>query len=140
IDERWTDDAFVVRTRVAPAATDVGLFATYRWLSDGDALVLTVAVEPDGDWTVPLPRLGIRLALPAPIRDVEWYGAGPGESYVDGARAARIGRFTRTVDALQTPYAFPQENGNRRLVRWAELRGPDGGVRIEGAPTFELTV
>jgi beta-galactosidase len=138
--EQWTDDAFVVRTRVAPAATDVGMRATYRWQADGDALILTVDVEPDGEWTVPLPRLGIRLALPASIEGVEWFGAGPGESYVDSARAARIGRFRRTVDALQTPYAFPQENGNRRLVRWAELRGPDGGVRIEGTPTFELTV
>jgi len=63
-----------------------------------------------------------------------------GESYVDSAQAARIGRFGRTVEDLQTPYAFPQENGNRRLVRWAELRGPDGGIRIEGDPTFELTV
>ena len=140
IDQAWTDDAFVVRTRVAPAATDLGMLAAYTWQADGDALVLTVDVEPDGDWTVPLPRLGLRIALPASIADVEWFGAGPGESYVDSARAARIGRFALSVDDLQTPYAFPQENGNRRLVRWAELRGPDGGVRIEGAPTFELTV
>jgi beta-galactosidase len=140
VDRTWTDEAFVVRTRVAPAATDVGMLARYRWQADGEALVLTVGVEPDGDWPVPLPRLGLRLALPASITDVEWFGAGPGESYVDSAQAARIGRFASTVDQLQTPYAFPQENGNRRLVRWAELRGPDGGVRIEGTPTFELTV
>ncbi|HEY7047977.1 MAG TPA: glycoside hydrolase family 2 TIM barrel-domain containing protein [Jatrophihabitantaceae bacterium] len=140
VDRTWTDEAFVVRTRVAPAATDVGMLARYRWQADGEALVLTVGVEPDGDWSVPLPRLGLRLALPASITDVEWFGAGPGESYVDSAQAARIGRFASTVDQLQTPYAFPQENGNRRLVRWAELRGPDGGVRIEGTPTFELTV
>jgi len=140
IEQQWTDDGFVVRSRVAPAATDVGLLTTYRWTADGAALVLTVEVEPDGDWTVPLPRLGLRMMLPASVADVEWFGAGPGESYVDSAQAARIGRFRRTVEDLQTPYAFPQENGNRRLVRWAELSGPDGGIRIEGDPTFELTV
>jgi beta-galactosidase len=116
------------------------MLATYRWQADGEALVLTVDVEPDGEWTVPLPRLGLRLALPGSIADAEWFGAGPGESYVDSAQAARIGRFAASVDEMQTPYAFPQENGNRRLVRWAELRGPDGGLRVEGAPTFELTV
>jgi beta-galactosidase len=80
------------------------------------------------------------MSLPASITDVEWFGAGPGEAYADSAQAARTGRFRKTIDEMQTPYPFPQENGNRRHVRWAELRGPYGGVRIEGSPTFELTV
>ncbi|HEY3086885.1 MAG TPA: glycoside hydrolase family 2 TIM barrel-domain containing protein [Jatrophihabitantaceae bacterium] len=133
-------DDFVLRTRVAAAATDLGMLVSYRWRADGSALVLTVDAEPDGDWPVPLPRLGMRLALPASIAEVEWFGGGPGEAYSDSTQALRIGRFRRRVEELQTPYAFPQENGNRRLVRWAELFGPDGGVRIEGVPTFELTV
>jgi beta-galactosidase len=133
-------DDFVLRTRVAAAGTDLGMLASYHWRADGRALVLTVDAEPDGDWPVPLPRLGMRLALPASIAEVEWFGGGPGEAYSDSTQALRIGRFRRRVEDLQTPYAFPQENGNRRLVRWAELSGPDGGVRIEGVPTFELTV
>ncbi len=133
-------DDFVLRTRVAAAATDLGMLVSYRWRADGSALVLTVDAEPDGDWPVPLPRLGMRLALPASIAEVEWFGGGPGEAYSDSTQALRIGRFRRRVEELQTPYAFPQENGNRRLVRWAELFGPDGGVRIEGVPTFDLTV
>ena len=41
---------------------------------------------------------------------------------------------------MQTPYVLPQENGNRTEVRWAQLSAADGsGLRIEGAPTFELT-
>jgi beta-galactosidase len=140
LERQWSDDELVVRTRVAPAATDLGLRATYRWTQAEAALVLTVAVEPDGEWTVPLPRLGLRLALPATITDVEWFGAGPGEAYRDSMQAARIGRFRCSVDELQTPYPYPQENGNRRQVRWAELRGPGGGMRIEGAPVFDLTV
>jgi beta-galactosidase len=57
IDRQWTSDGFVLRTRVGPAATDIGMLATYHWTADGDALVLQVAVEPEGDWTQPLPRL-----------------------------------------------------------------------------------
>ncbi len=140
VDQRWTSHEFVLTTRVAPAASDLGLFATYHWTRDDTALVLRVSVRPDGDWTVPLPRLGLRMALPASMEHVDWFGAGPGEAYADSAQAARIGRFHQAIDEMQTPYPYPQENGNRRHVRWAELRGPDGGVRIEGAPTFELTV
>ena len=140
VDRQWGRDGFVLRTRVAPAATDVAMLATYRWTADGDALVLRVDVEPDGAWPGPLPRLGLRLALPADVDDVEWFGGGPGEAYADSTQAAVVGRYRRGVDDLQTPYVFPQENGNRRGVRWAQLRGPAHGVRIEGDPTVDLTV
>ncbi len=140
VDKKWTDREFSVRTRVAPAGSDLGMFATYTWTRDDAALILRVDIEPDGEWAVPLPRLGLRMALPASIADVSWFGAGPGEAYADSTQAARISRFRMTIEQLQTPYPFPQENGNRRLVRWAELRGAEGGVRIEGAPTFDLTV
>ncbi len=140
VERRWDADGFTLRTRVAPAATDLGMLATYHWAADGDALVLTVDVVPEGPWTDPIPRLGLRMALPAGIEDVEWFGGGPGEAYADSSRSAVVGRYRSSVDDLQTPYLRPQENGNRTGVRWAELRGADGGVRIEGKPSVELTV
>ncbi|MFI8193575.1 glycoside hydrolase family 2 TIM barrel-domain containing protein [Streptomyces sp. NPDC085946] len=124
-------DALTVRTRVAPAAAELGLAAVYRWTSDGDRLRLTVSVTPEGDWTVPLPRLGVRFGLPA-ADAVRWFGGGPGEAYPDTRAAARLGRWESTVDALQTPYVRPQENGARADVRWVEI----GGLRIEGDPVF----
>jgi beta-galactosidase len=45
------------------------------------------------------------------------------------------------VEELQTPYLYPQENGNRRDVRWATLtEGGGRGLRVEGEPTIDLTV
>lgn len=125
------DDALTVRTRVAPAAWEVGLATVYRWTSDGTRLKLTVSVAPEGDWKVPLPRLGIRLGL-AEANRVEWFGGGPGEAYPDTRSASALGRWNSSVDGLQTPYVRPQENGARADVRWAEL----GGLRIEGDPEF----
>ncbi|MFD0318041.1 glycoside hydrolase family 2 TIM barrel-domain containing protein [Streptomyces flavalbus] len=131
---RLTDDALTVHTRVAPAAADVGLRTTYRWEADGERLRLTVAVTPEGHWTLPLPRLGVRLALPEVDR-VRWYGGGPGEAYPDTRSASRLSRWESSVDGLQTPYVRPQENGARADVRWVEL----GGLRIEGDPAFWFT-
>ncbi|MFJ8942084.1 glycoside hydrolase family 2 TIM barrel-domain containing protein [Streptomyces sp. NPDC102395] len=128
------EDALTVRTRVAPAAWEVGLATEYRWTSDGDRLRLTVSVTPEGDWTVPLPRLGVRFGLAEADR-VTWFGGGPGEAYPDTRAASMVGRWESTVDALQTPYVRPQENGARADVRWARL----GGLRIEGDPEFFLT-
>ncbi|WP_217236787.1 glycoside hydrolase family 2 TIM barrel-domain containing protein [Streptomyces sp. AC555_RSS877] len=126
--------ALTVRTRVAPAAREVGLSTVYRWTSDGDRLRLTVSVTPEGEWTLPLPRLGIRLGL-SEADQVKWFGGGPGEAYPDTKSASVVGRWQSTVDGLQTPYVRPQENGARADVRWVEL----GGLRIEGDPEFWFT-
>ncbi|MFD3497161.1 glycoside hydrolase family 2 TIM barrel-domain containing protein [Streptomyces sp. NPDC058678] len=128
------EDALTVRTRVAPAAREVGLSTVYRWTSDGDRLRLTVSVAPEGEWTLPLPRLGVRLGL-SEADQVKWFGGGPGEAYPDTKAASMVGRWQSTVDDLQTPYVRPQENGARADVRWAEL----GGLRIEGDPEFWFT-
>ncbi|HEX9338078.1 MAG TPA: glycoside hydrolase family 2 TIM barrel-domain containing protein, partial [Pseudonocardiaceae bacterium] len=129
-----------VTTRVGAAATDLAFDAVYHWVAEGDRLGLTVDVQPVGDWYGVVPRVGVRMSVPAPLRHVTWFGTGPGESYPDSARAARVGRFALDVDEWQTPYVFPQENGHRSGVRWAELTGADGtGLRIEGDPTFGLT-
>jgi beta-galactosidase len=137
----------IVQTTVAPAGDDIGMRATYRWTADPNetggaagALRLTLEVTPEGEWDCPLPRLGVRLALPASLGRAEWYGPGPGESYPDAKRAGRIGRHAMTVAELQTPYVFPQENGHRGDLRWAELTGPAGaGIRFEGDPVFGFT-
>ncbi|MFJ6895885.1 glycoside hydrolase family 2 TIM barrel-domain containing protein [Streptomyces hokutonensis] len=130
-----SEDALTVRTRVAPAAWEIGLATVNRWTSDGSRLRLTVSVAPEGDWTVPLPRLGIRFGLDASADRVKWFGGGPGEGYPDTKSASLPARWESTVDGLQTPYVRPQENGARADVRWAEL----GGLRIDGDPEFWFT-
>ena len=100
---------------------------------------LRLTVTPDGEFDVPLPRLGVRLVLPGSLQAVEWFGGGPGEAYVDSREAVRIGRYTSTLDDLQTPYTFPQENGNRMDVRWLELTDATGaGLRVSGQPVFQF--
>ncbi|MFG2397001.1 glycoside hydrolase family 2 TIM barrel-domain containing protein [Streptomyces lydicus] len=129
--------ALVVRTRVAPAGSPLALRAVYRWTARRDWLRLELGVDPEGDWPAPLPRLGVRMAVSGSLGFAEWYGGGPGEGYPDTRAAARIGRWSMPVDALQTPYVRPQENGARPGVRWAQLTRTDGsGLRIEGDPDF----
>lgn len=142
IDVVRAEGGVVVRTRVAPPALAIGMGVTYHWTGTGDpeALRLRVEVTPEGEWPGVLPRLGLRMALPGGLDRVTWFGRGPGEAYADSRQAARVGRFAATVDELQTPYVYPQENGNRADVRWATLTGADGhGIRVEGGPTFDLT-
>ncbi|GAB2607437.1 glycoside hydrolase family 2 TIM barrel-domain containing protein [Kribbella endophytica] len=150
----------LVRGRVAPDGLGLGVRVSYRWTSvrqghgrdaaAGGALRLEVEVEPEGGWLGPgatikpvcesWPRVGVRMALPAAIDRASWFGGGPGEAYADSRQAARVGRYTASVDDLQTPYVVPQENGSRIDVRWAELTDAEGnGMRVDGEAFFQLT-
>ncbi|MFB8167039.1 glycoside hydrolase family 2 TIM barrel-domain containing protein [Kitasatospora purpeofusca] len=132
-------DTLEVRTRVAPAGSALALRTVLRWSADAELLRLDVAVEPEGDWDLPLPRLGLRMGLPAAFGRARWFGGGPGEAYPDARSAARIGLHRLDVDALGTRYVRPQENGARTDVRWAELDDGVTSVRIEGDPVFSFT-
>ena len=140
------DDGFTVQERVAPAAEDLGFAVTYRWSAAGlpgarHGVRLDVTVTPERELPCPLPRLGLRLALPRHLDAVTWFGRGPGEAYADTGYGTWVSRFARTVDELQTPYVRPQENGNRADVRWATLLDSAGsGLRVDGLSTFDLTV
>ena len=133
-------NSVVVETFVAPAVTLRGFDTTYRYTADEKSLRIDVDVKPRGDWSkLSLPRVGLRLGLPKSLNDVTWLGLGPNESYPDTRLAGKHGKYTKTVDEMQTPYVFPQENGARSDVKWAELRGSSGGLRIEGDSDFVLT-
>ena len=146
MDVTVQDGALVVRERSAPAATDLGFLVTYRWSVhteglDRSGLRLDVAVEVDGTLPGPLPRLGVRMEIPRVFDTVTWFGRGPGEAYADTGYGTWVSRFSADVDQMQTPYVFPQENGNRAQVRWATLTDASGGgLRVEGVPTIDVTV
>ncbi len=133
-------DELVVVTMVGAAATDARVLTTYRWRAEGDRLAAEVEVEPAGHWMVPWARVGVTFGLPGGFQDVSWFGLGPGQAYPDSRAAARIGRYTSTIDDYQVPFLYPQENGSRADVRWAELSGTAGKIRLAGDPHLALTV
>ncbi|MFB7892863.1 glycoside hydrolase family 2 TIM barrel-domain containing protein [Microbacterium sp. NPDC056044] len=133
-------DALAVHGRLGFTGTDLGYATTLRWTATDGAVSLEIEAAPIGDWDVPLPRFGMRMALPEVFDDVQWYGPGPGEAYQDSRQAARLGRWRRTVDELQTPYLMPQENGNRIDARWLSLSDGDRTLRIDAHPTVDFTV
>ncbi|MEV4351980.1 glycoside hydrolase family 2 TIM barrel-domain containing protein [Actinoplanes sp. NPDC049596] len=122
---------------------DSGFDVDFRWAALGDALRLEVDIDRRGDGGLPLPRLGVTLALrtpsPGSVR-FDWLGLGPGEAYPDSRAAVRHGRWGMTVRDAQTPYVVPQENGNRSAVRRLTLSDPRGALTIEGDEPFEAAV
>lgn len=107
----------------------VDIHAAWRVWADGSVDVrLDVKKNPD----LPrLPRFGVRMMLPQDMRQVEYYGLGPMESYTDKRRASYHGRFEETVDSLFEDYIRPQENGSHWDVSFVGLSRED--VKLSAA-------
>jgi beta-galactosidase len=101
----------------------------YRVFPDGK-IKSHWSVTPKGEFPL-LPRIGLVASIAAGFDQVQWFGAGPFENYVDRATGADIGLYSATVDDFFVPYARPQEMGNREAVRWMSLTDKAGsGIKI----------
>lgn len=106
--------------------------ATWTFSPDGKVKVEN-DVRPYGHMPSALPRLGLSLLLDPSLENVEWYGRGPEENYIDRCTGSFIGRYSSTVTDMYEAYVRPQDNGYRSDVRWVCLSDKDGrGVKISG--------
>lgn len=102
-----------------------GLRVTYMFFIDG-----TVRVELKFTPKRELVRYGMTLGLAKGIDNVEYYGLGGEECYVDRCRSAMLGVYQKTNCEMAHGYLSPQENGNRMDVRWAVI-GERSRVRFD---------
>ncbi len=87
-----------------------------------------------------LPRVGVHWQLPAELDQVEWFGLGPHENYVDRLTGAFVAKHRARVDELFHAYVRPQSEGNRTGLRRIALRNGDGaGVRLVTSRPLEFT-
>ncbi|WP_058234621.1 glycoside hydrolase family 2 TIM barrel-domain containing protein [Devriesea agamarum] len=130
------DGDLVITQRIGLNGSLLGFDVRQRWSSDGIGLRLTEEVIPDPGWPkdLPIPRIGFSFALDGTFDTVTWRGRGPGESYPDTGYSATFGTYRRSVADMQTPYVFPQENGNRADVRDTLLTRSEGSALRIVAP------
>ncbi|MDN4613530.1 glycoside hydrolase family 2 TIM barrel-domain containing protein [Leifsonia sp. F6_8S_P_1B] len=141
VDDVAVGEAEVVTTgHLGFPGSDLGYRIEQRWTGADDAVTLRITADPIGAWDIELPRFGLRLALPGTLDRVEWDGLGPGEAYADSRSAVRLGRWSASVAELQTPYAYPQENGNRTGVRRLLLSGDGDALEVLGHSEVDATV
>jgi beta-galactosidase len=111
----------------------------YTVYGSGDVVVEnTITVSEN---LPPLPRVGVKMTLPAGYERFAWFGRGPHENYVDRNAGAAVGLYSGTVDEQYVPYIMPQENGSKTDVRWAALSNASGvGLLAVGTPPLEVSV
>lgn len=88
-----------------------------------------------------MPRIGIQFQISGDMQNVEWYGRGPQENYLDRKTGSPVGIYKSTVDKWVVPYINPQENGNRCDVRRLKLASDKGiGMLFQAPASNPLSV
>ncbi|KAJ5383248.1 hypothetical protein N7517_001159 [Penicillium concentricum] len=122
---RVNDDGSVLITtkvRVGPTVLEWAFEAVLTYTITEASVSLHVKGDFTGTHPKYIPRIGLTLRLPRQYDAATWFGRGPGESYRDTKAAARFGTYTASLESgLQTPYEWPQENGNRIDTRWVSV-------------------
>ncbi len=107
------------------------LHGTAVWSVDGyGEITLTVDVKVREE-VEHLPRFGLQFVMPQGTEEVEYFGYGPHESYIDKRRSVRKGKYLTTVDELFENYLMPQENGSRYGTKWVIVSNEQGmGLKL----------
>ena len=100
----------------------------------------TILVEMDYQPTAAdrpvIPKIGMRMRLPADYTQICYYGRGPWENYPDRKRSAFLSEYEMPLSEYETEYIHPQDNGNRCDIRWFEISSQTSAIsprlRIEG--------
>ena len=83
-----------------------------------------------------VPRIGVRFRLPASVNQVEYFGRGPAENYLDRNAGSMVGLYKSTAEELYFPYVRPQENGHHTDTRWVSLSTGKKGLLIQADNTI----
>ena len=111
----------------------------YRVFGSGN-VEIEVKFSPAGRNLPEIPRLGMKMALPADFRNIQWSGRGPHENYIDRKTSAFVGVYKSSVDEMVIPYVSIQEYGNRTDIRWVALSNKDGvGLMAVGLPQLDFS-
>ena len=126
--------------------------ATYRMEAQDATLQTTYNIRPDGAVQVTMhftpgklplneiPRLGMRMILPAEYEMMTWLGRGPQENYADRKTGALVGLYNATVWEQYHPYVRAQETANHCDVRWTALRNAAGeGLLVTGEEPLSVS-
>ena len=111
---------------------------SYEIAADGKMKIHEALVAGENKDKKPmLPRFGMQLPLKKQFEDIEYYGRGPVENYVDRKNSTFIDRFEQTVSEQFFSYIRPQETGTKSDVRWWKLTAKCGkGVKVYSDAPF----
>lgn len=85
-----------------------------------------------------LPRFGVRLHMTEDFKNVEYFGYGPTESYIDKHHACWLARFSDDINNMHEDYVKPQENSSHYDCREANVSNGSVTLNITSSKNFSF--
>lgn len=145
----------IVQKLTGKNITDSSVELTYDFIFSGARLffskgTITYTVKADGTVSIAqsakvnekfpywLPRYGYMWTLNKDFSDIEYFGMGPYETYLDKCNLSTMGSYKYTMDAPEDLYQKPQESGSHCGTRSLKLTNADG-VTVEFTGDFSFS-
>ena len=102
----------------------------YTVYSNGTIDVSAGFVKPDNGGIIR--RLGLQMIMPQGMENIQWYGRGPEENYIERKQSASIGLYKTTVTGMEKEhYLRSQSMGNREDIRWFTITDTNSqGIKV----------
>ncbi|MBQ9558741.1 MAG: DUF4981 domain-containing protein [Bacteroidaceae bacterium] len=85
-------------------------------------------------------RFGMQWTLPEEYQNIEYYGRGPHENYIDRNNSEFLGSYKAQVADQYWGYVRPQESGNKTDIRYWQLTNKAGhGLRFTATGKMEAS-
>lgn len=115
-----------------------GLTVTYRVYPTG-AVHVGYAFKGNPQSKSELPRVGMRMRLPADMATLQYFGRGPEENYQDRNYGTNVGLYRSNAALENFDYVRPQETGHHTDTRWLALTRLRGqGLLVEADSLLEF--
>ena len=103
--------------------------SNYSLINDSATVKVSYAIASNGTIKVSfdlqvksglpnIPKVGMQMGILRTNDEINWYGKGPMENYIDKNYGFDVAIYTQSIKEFMENYAVPQENGNRTDVRW----------------------
>lgn len=142
VEAKQTAEGAEIACRLGIGALTIKPFVTVEalWTVDGAGHIsCRLNGERDTQFAF-LPRFGLRMFMPKSFGEVEYYGYGPGESYIDKHRSCRLGVYASPVAEQTEHYLKPQENGSHFGCRWAAVKENGCTLKALSPDSFSINV
>jgi beta-galactosidase len=133
---------YVITADLSLSANNSKLLLTYTFTPEGKVLIDEALTMPsreeleaahnssgnaDRRWSPAVPlRYGMELQMPKEFSNIEFYGKGPYENYIDRNNSAMLGVYKQKVADQYWGWVRPQESGNKTQVRWWKVLNKQG--------------
>ncbi len=131
---------YVVTADYNIQAVEANVKLTYTMTPAGQLVVKQeLTTNPEAKNMPQLLRFGMQMQMPKEFSQIEYYGKGPHENYIDRNNSQNLGVWKQTVAEQFWGYVRPQETGTKTQVRYWNITNKAGkGLCFEGVEPLEM--